>query len=199
VRGKLLGSIKALYKESKACVRVEGEVTEEFVVVQGLRQGCPLSLWLFNVFLGSVAREAMVGFQGEVELDNCFIQILMFADDTVMLAQTAEDLGQNVGRFHEAVKRYGLTMNWGKTNTMAFSRGPTECKIEVGDVQLEQARETVYLGVRLSENGRMERKIGRAATVVGSLRKTIFGNKELSSEAKMTVYNALVVTTLVYG
>ena len=50
VRGKLLGSIKALYKESKACVRVEGEVTEEFMVEQGLRQGCPLSLWLFNVF-----------------------------------------------------------------------------------------------------------------------------------------------------
>ena len=109
------------------------------------------------------------------------------------------DKSQNVGRFHEAVKRHGLTINWGKTNTMVFSREPTECKVEVGDVQLEQARETVYLGVRLSENGRMERKIGRAATVVGSLRKTIFGNKELSSEAKMTVYNALVVTTLVYG
>ena len=43
VRGKLLESIKALYKESKACVRVEGDGTEEFVVEQGLSQGCPLS------------------------------------------------------------------------------------------------------------------------------------------------------------
>ena len=42
MRGKLLGSVKALYKESKACVRVEGDVTEEFVVKQGLQQGCPL-------------------------------------------------------------------------------------------------------------------------------------------------------------
>ena len=202
VRGKLLGSIKALYKESKACVRVEGEVTEEFMVEQGLRQGCPLSLWLFNVFLDRVVREAMVGFQGGVELDSCLIQTLMFADDTVMLAQTAEDLSQNVESFHEAVKRHGLTINWGKTNTMAFSREPTECKVEVGGVQLEQAKETVYLGVRLSENGRMEselERIGRAATVVGSLRKTVFGNKELSNEAKMTVYNAVVVPTLVYG
>ena len=51
------------------------------------------------------------------------------------------------------------------------SREPTECKVEVGDVQLEQARETVYVGVRLSENGRMESelegRIGRAAAVVG--------------------------------
>ncbi len=44
-----------------------------------------------------------------------------FADNTVMLAQTEEDLSQNVGRFHEAVKRHGLTINWGKTNTMVFT------------------------------------------------------------------------------
>ena len=153
---------------------------------------------MFNVFLDRVVRGAMVGFQGGVELDNCLIRILLFADDTVMLAQTAEDLSQNVGRFHEAVKRHGLSINWGKTNTMEFSRKPTERKVEVGVVQLEQARETLYLGVRLSENGRMERKIGRAATVVGSLRKTVFGNKELSGEAKMTVNSAVVVPTLVY-
>ena len=51
----------------------------------------------------------------------------------------------------------------------------------------------MYLGVRLSENGRMEseleRRIGKAATVVGSLKKTAFRNKELSSETKMTVYS----------
>ena len=29
VRCKLIGSIKALYKESKVCVRVEGEVMED--------------------------------------------------------------------------------------------------------------------------------------------------------------------------
>ena len=72
-------------------------MTEEFMVQQRVRQGCPLFPWLFNVFLDRVVREAMVGFQGGVELDSCLIQILMFADSTVMLAQTAEDLSQNVG------------------------------------------------------------------------------------------------------
>ena len=76
--------------------------------------------------------------------------------------------------------------------------------IKVGDVQLEQANETVYVPrVRFSENGRMEselnRRIGRAATVVRAVRRTVFGNRELSSEAIMTVYNAVVVPILVYG
>ena len=68
---------------------------------------------------------------------------------------------------------------------------------------IEQARETVCLGVRLSENGWMEseleRRIGMAATTVGALSEPVYGNKELSKEAKLRVYNAVVVPILVYG
>ena len=58
------------------------------------------------------------------------------------------------------------------------------CKAEVEGVRLKQAGETVYLRVRLNENGGMESelewKIGMAATAVGALREPVFGNKELS-------------------
>ena len=203
IGGRLLGAIEALYKESKACVRVEAELTEEFVVKQGLRQGCPLSPWLFNIFLDRVVREAMVEFKGGVVLDSCLIQILLFADDTVVMAQTEEDLTENIERLYVAMKRHSLAINYSKSNTMVFSKEYTECKVEVDGVRLKQARETVYLGVRLSENGGMEseleRTIGMAATAVGALREPVFGNKELSKEAKLTVYNAVVVPTLVYG
>ena len=136
-------------------------------------------------------------------LDSCLIQILLFADDTVVMAQTEKDLTENIERLYVAMKRHGLAINWSKSNTMVFSKEYTECKVEVDGVRLKQARETVYLGVRLSENGGMEseleRRIGMAATAVGALREPIFGNKELSKEAKLTVYNAVVVPTLVYG
>ena len=85
---------------------------------------------------------------------------------------------------------------------MVFSKDHTECKVVVEGVTIEQARETVCLGVRLSEKGRMEseleRRIGMAATTVGALREPVFGNKELSTEAKLRVYNAVVVPTLVF-
>ena len=125
--GRLLGSIEALYKESKACVRVERELTEEFGVKQGLKQGCPLSLWLFNVFLDRVVREAMEEFKGGVVLDSYLIQILLFADDSVVLTQTEKDLTESTERLHEAMKRHGLVMNWSKSNTMVFSKEYMEC------------------------------------------------------------------------
>ena len=45
----------------------------------------------------------------------------------------------------------------------------------------------------------LKRRIDRAATAVGALSKTVFGNRELSSVAKMIVYNAVIVPALVYG
>ena len=63
----------------------------------------------------------------------------------MMIAQKEEDISWNVGSFHEVVKRHGLTINSRKTNTMVFSREPTECTVEVGDVQLKQAKERVYI------------------------------------------------------
>ena len=50
------------------------------------------------------------------------MQLLMFADDTVLLAETEEDLQHNVNEFSEAVKRHRLAMNTEKTTTMVFSR-----------------------------------------------------------------------------
>ena len=131
VSGRLLKPVKALYENSKARVRVEDELTECFEVRQGVRQGCPLSPWLFNVFLDMVAREARAQFNGGVRLDKCTMQLLMFADDTVLLDETEEDLQHNVKEFSEAVKRHRLAMNKEKTATMVFSRKQVDCSVQV--------------------------------------------------------------------
>ena len=42
---------------SRACVRVGIDVSEWFPINVGLRQGCVMSLWLFNVYMDGVVRE----------------------------------------------------------------------------------------------------------------------------------------------
>ena len=111
IGGRLLGAIEALYKESKACVRLEGELTEEFDIQQGLRQGCQLSPWLSNIFFDRAMREAMVEFKGGGVLDSCLIDILLFANDTVVMVQTEEDLTENIERLYVGMKRHSLAIN----------------------------------------------------------------------------------------
>ena len=203
VSGRLLRAVKALYENSKARVRVEDELTECFEVRQGVRQGCPLSPWLFNVFLDMVAREARAQFNGGVRLDKCTMQLLMFADDTVLLAETEEDLQHNVREFSKAVKRHRLAMNTEKTTTMVFSRKQVDCSVEVDGRKLENVGKQTYLGVILNEDGRMEceleKRIGAALSAAGAVRSQVFESRELSRSAKMLVYKAMIEPTLTYG
>ncbi len=49
--------IKAFYREVNACVKVDGELSDSFDVGVGVRQGCVMSPWLFNIFMDGCVRE----------------------------------------------------------------------------------------------------------------------------------------------
>ena len=49
---------------SKACGKVGNEVSEWFPVRVGLRQGCVMLPWLFNLYIDGVARKVNAGVLG---------------------------------------------------------------------------------------------------------------------------------------
>jgi len=66
-----------------------------FPITHGVRQGCVMSPWLFNVFMDGIMREAKENLQGGVQLTNTNVQILLFADDIVMVAEK-DDMLRNL-------------------------------------------------------------------------------------------------------
>ena len=50
VGGKRLSGIKTVYVDSSACVKVKGGERELFRIDSGVRLGCIMSPWLFNVY-----------------------------------------------------------------------------------------------------------------------------------------------------
>ena len=58
---KLLKAVQSLYVDKMACVWVGNDVSEWFPVNVGLRQGCVISPWVFNVYMDGVVREVNVG------------------------------------------------------------------------------------------------------------------------------------------
>ena len=94
VGGKLLKAVQSFYIDSRACVRVENDVSEWFPDNIGLRMGCVLSPWLFNLYMDSVFREANIRVLGKgLELLSANggrfeINQLLFTDDTALLADS---------------------------------------------------------------------------------------------------------------
>ena len=73
---------------------VINDVSEWFPDSVGLRQGCVMSPWLFNVYMDAVVREVNVKVLGKgLELLSANgvrfeINQLLFADDTAVCSQT---------------------------------------------------------------------------------------------------------------
>ena len=73
-------------------MKVEEMESQWFRVNNGVRQGCTLLPWLFNVLCDSVVREARKEWAREMTLSTDTIGILLFANDMVMMAERKEAL-----------------------------------------------------------------------------------------------------------
>ena len=54
--GKLLKTIQAMYTNVRYTIKVNELFTDYFKVDQGVKQGCPLSPTLFNIFINGYWR-----------------------------------------------------------------------------------------------------------------------------------------------
>ena len=203
VKGRLLRAIRSLYKKSEGCVRVKDELSSWFPITQGVRQGCVMSPWLFNVFMDKIVREGMENFVGGVKMSTTEVGVVLFADDVMLLTERKEDMEANLKELKKAMSNWGMKIHWGKTKVMMVSRKGEECKVCVDGEEIEQVQNMKYLGAILSADGtceeEIEQRVGAAARVIGAMRKEVLERKELKKATKMRVYNVIVLPTMLYG
>ena len=123
VRGKLLKEVQSFHVDSMGCVQVGNDVSEWFPVNVGLRQGCVMSPWLFNVHMDDVVREVNVRVLGKgLDLQSANggrleMNRLLFAADTTLVADSEEKLCKLVSEFGRVFKRK-LRVNIGESKVM---------------------------------------------------------------------------------
>ena len=104
-----------------------GGICEWFPVNLGLRQGCAMSPWLFNIYMDGAVREVNVRLLlKELELLSANggrfeINQLLFEDDKALVADS-EKLCGLVSEFGRVWERRKLRVNVGKSNVMRCSR-----------------------------------------------------------------------------
>ncbi len=114
-----------------ACVKVNGELSDSFTVGVRVRQGFAMSPWLFNIFMDGCMREvkAKVGKIGAgLKLNGVdwSVTACLFADDTVLLAESERELQREVDQFHNVCSRRKLRVHAGKSKAMVFERREVE-------------------------------------------------------------------------
>ena len=163
INGKCLRIIQSIYSNIKSCVIVNGNKTDFFLSNIGVRQGENLSPLLFNLFLNDVEDYLRVnGAQGifcsshdKDETIVTFLKmfVLLYADDTVILSDSAESLQNALNIYAQYCETWKLTVNLDKSKVMIFSKGTNDLHtFSLNGTNLEIVSEYKYLGVYFSKN-----------------------------------------------
>ena len=189
---KLIRILKNLYEGIMACVRIEGENTEEFDVKTGLRQGCILSPTLFNITLDYIMRRAIEALEGRegIQVGERSLKDTEYADDAALLAETLMAVVALTNYLANESGKFGLKLNFPKTKIMAVTRkfGPLEQTV-VNNNNIEVVENFVYLGSKLCNEGGseadMKRRIALAGVTFHRLWEKVFKRHEISLAIKL--------------
>ena len=208
VGGRLLKAVQSLYEGATAVVRANGVMSGSFELKMGLKQGCVMSPWLFNIFMDGVLREMKARTLGRgvalnLEGRQWKLSSVLFADDAVLVAESEEDLGRLVREFDNVCKRRNLTLNVGKTKVMVMERGTdTQCRICLNEQVLENVSEFKYLGSVLNKDGSLgsevEERVKQGRKVSGAL-KSVTRNRNVNVKVKKTLHDSVLMPTMLYG
>jgi hypothetical protein len=85
IKGPYLNIIKAIYYKPTANIKLNGDILEAIPLKSGARQGCPLSLHLFNIVLEVLPRTIRQQKEAKyIQMGKEEIKVSLFADNVIV-------------------------------------------------------------------------------------------------------------------
>ena len=145
---RLCEIIHEIYSNLRSTIRSGSFLSDEFLSEIGLLQGCCLSSVLFLLFAFDI--ESCFSHKG-INLGKYHVQFLMFADDLVLICETAEELQEAINNFMRYCDENGLTLNAKKTKVVIFHKGRApKASFTAGEKQLDVENSFKYLGFNVT-------------------------------------------------
>ena len=214
INGKFLKVVENMYKDAKSCIVHNNEKSEMFACEIGVRQGENLSPLLFCIYLNDLQEFLENAFVKGVDciskdlenelVVNFKIFILLYADDTILLSESSEDLQNMLNEFDKYCEKWKLKINVQKTKVLIFSRGriSKHLKFFIRNDEIEIVKDYKYLGVYFSRSGsflktRKYLKEKAIQAMYGLLQKC--RKNKLSIECQLDMFDRIVLPVLLYG
>ena len=219
---KLQSMIESFHTDTNGTVQCNCSSSEPFEIRSGFKQGCALAPTLFGIFFGMLLKHAfdtttegiylrtrldgrlfnLARLRGKTKVPKVLIRDTLFAHDAAVATQTQEELQSLMDCFSLACKDFGLTINQNKTNVLGQNTDAPPV-ITIDDNELNAVCQFTYLGSTITDNlsldAEIDKMIGKAASILARLTARVCTSHKLSVKTEMAVYNACVISTLLYG
>ena len=171
-------------------VQMNGSIGEWFRTTVGVRQGCPLSPTLFNIFLERIMSDAQEEHVGKVSIGGRNITNLRFADDIDALAEEEQELEALVESLHKTFTRYKMKISAEKTKLMTNSTNGIQSERDRGK------RAFKYHGAVVSDDGSKPEVLSEIAqaTAAYTKLKPIWSDNKISLGSNVKLMCSFVIS-----
>jgi len=202
VNGRMIKIIHDMYRTVSFTIKCNGGITDSFHSTVGVKQGCILSPLFFNVFLSDLPN-IFDNSCDPVYLGGSSLNCLLYADDLIILSESASGLQCALNKLHTYCKKWKLSVNIGKTNVMIFNKGGkliSRYTFHFGNSPVTIATEYCYLGIVFVPSGSFTKAMNKlkdkASKAFFKIRNDLYDSNYKGSSK---LFNTLVVPIISYG
>ena len=211
IYGKFFRIIYNLYQQIKSCVILNDSVSAFFTSRCGLRQGENLSPVLFFIFLNDLETHLQSNGNSGIEMECCTddlyfftkLVVLLYADDTVLLADSPGNLQKCLDDFVQYCNNWKLKINYEKTKIVIFgTRKLDKYAFYMDGNVIEIVNNYRYLGVLLSNNGSFlnaRKSIHDKANKAMHLLYMRINNLDLPIDLQLKLFDSTILPIMTYG
>ena len=179
-----------------------GQLSKSFGVRTGVRQGCPLSPFLFLLVIDWIMKTTTTGKNNGIQwtfwtqLDD-----LDFTDDLTRLSHNHSQMQDKTTLLETTSAGIGLKINRKKTELTKMNT-TVHAPVTIGGEPIREVESFVYLGSVVDQQGGTDRDVtarlgkARAAFVV---LKNIWASGGIRMRTKLCIFNSSVKSILLYG
>lgn len=202
-----------MYQGIKSLISMDGTTSDFINCNVGVRQGENLSPFLFSLYISDLENflldkniEGLKSISDAIENEIFMYMklfILFYADDTVIMTETAEDLQNALNEFYLYFESMEVTSQYGQNKIFDISKGPLPKNVfYYNKVAIENVKDFKYLGIIVSRTGSFPKAkkhlCEQAQKAIYSVIRKI-RQFNLPVDCQFELFDKIVVPVLLYG
>ncbi|KAH6589302.1 hypothetical protein BASA61_005632 [Batrachochytrium salamandrivorans] len=204
---RTLAFLKALYTSSSARARAGSLLSDPFPVQRGVRQGCPLSGLLFNLFINDILDGVAPITVPGLSRDTNPIRGLMYADDVAVFADSEQSLLAASTAIEQWADRWEMQFGVAKCGIISFTghlapRLDNPLDIRLHGQLVSRVESYKYLGVlidsKLDHLAWLKQKRSALEHTISALHP-VLANHQLTVNYRSRISSAVVMGKAYYG